>query len=453
MVIASNRGPVSFVSDEEGGLSTRRGAGGLVSGLAPLVASSGSTWIAAAMSDADRRGAAQGTIDVDGYGYRCLDLSPEVYRAAYDVVSNSTLWFLYHHLFDLPRRPRIDRRWREAWEAYRAYNRSFAEAIDEAAMDEDVALVQDYHLSLVGSELAKRRPSLKTVHFLHTPFCDPSWLRVLPADVVGELIEGLSGFAAVGFHTKRWERAFLACCEELSTKAPTTFVAPLGPDISDLAGVAASDACRDEGRQLDSLLEGRKMILRVDRIEPSKNVLRGFHAYDALLEARPDLRGAVTFVALLYPSREGLSDYLAYHAEVETLVQNLNDRWGSSDWTPVLLDDKDNFPRSVAALERYDALLVNPVRDGLNLVAKEGAVLNRNHGSLALSTEAGAWEELGAVAIGLNPFDVEGTANALARCMDMGDEERRARSGELAAAASARGPSDWLADQLAAVGG
>jgi trehalose 6-phosphate synthase len=192
--------------------------------------------------------------------------------------------------------------------------------------------------------------------------------------------------------------------------------------------------------------------VRVDRIELSKNLLRGFLAFDELLRARPDLVGRVVFAALVYPSREELPEYLSYRQEVESLARRLNEEWGRPDWTPVLLDTSDFFPRSVAALRRYDVLLVNPVRDGLNLVAKEGAVLNERDGVLALSREAGAWEELAGGALEVNPFDVTGTAAVLAQALDMPADERARRGQLLRDAATSSTPAGWLDSQLAAAG-
>jgi trehalose 6-phosphate synthase len=194
------------------------------------------------------------------------------------------------------------------------------------------------------------------------------------------------------------------------------------------------------------------LIVRVDRIELSKNLLRGFLAYDDLLRTHPEWRGRVLFSALIYPSREGLPEYLAYRQEVETLARHLNETWATADWTPVVVDTTDNFPKSVAALRRYDVLLVNPVRDGLNLVAKEGVLLNENDGVLALSREAGAWEELGETALEVNPFDVAGTADVLATALAMSRTERAEHAKALRAAATKRKPRDWLSDQLTAAG-
>jgi len=450
VVIVSNRGPLSFSHDSAGNLVAHRGAGGIVSSVAPLVRDTGTSWMAAAMSDADREAAAAGTVEAEGFRFRSLAVDPDAYRMAYDVVSNATLWFLHHGLWDLARRPRFDRRWREAWDAYRSVNHTFARAVIDEAPADAIVLVQDYHLALVGTWLAQERPDLRVVHFSHIPFCDPDAIRILPDDVAGELLAGMASHRSCGFHARRWAHNFEACCQELWGWTPATFVSSLAPDHDDIDAVAESAECVAQGELLDEALAGRRLILRVDRIELSKNLLRGFFAYEELLRTNPEWRGHVVFAAFVYPSREGLPEYLAYRQEVETLAARINNQWGVPGWTPVMLDMSDNFPRSVAALRRYDVLLVNPVRDGLNLVAKEGPLLNERRGVLALSREAGAWEELGGVALEVNPFDVAGTADVLAAGLAMEEPDRSAHAAELRKLAGARSPRDWFDDQLAA---
>ncbi len=448
MLVVSNRGPVSFSFGDDGGLVAKRGGGGLVSSLGPLVRDIGATWMAAASTDADVEAAEEGVIDAEGFRFRSLAVDPEAYQMAYDVVSNATLWFLHHGLFDLSRRPRLDRRWREAWDAYRDVNHTFARAVIDEAPEGAIVLVQDYHLALVGTWLAQERRDLRAVHFSHIPFCEPGALRVLPSDVAEELLVGMGSHASCGFHAKRWAANFEACCGEVLGFTPSTFVSPLSPHYDDIAAMAAEDACVREQRWIEEVRGDRKLIVRVDRIEPSKNLLRGFWAFDDLLQTRPEWRGGVVFVALVYPSREGLPEYLAYRQEVESVARVVNDRWATPGWTPIILDTSDNFPRSIASLVRYDVLLVNPVRDGLNLVAKEGPVLNTNDGVLALSREAGAWDELGGVALEVNPFDVSGTADVLAAALTMGADERKVHAKALAEAASARVPRHWFDDML-----
>ncbi len=457
VVVVSNRGPVAFRVDDDGELVARRGAGGLVSGIGPVVAAAGATWIAAALSDGDRRAAASGTVDAEGFRTRLLDIDRSDLRMSYDVVSNATLWFLHHGLWDLSRRPRFDDRWFEAWGAYRRFNRRMADAIVETAPAGAAVLVQDYHLSLVGAMVAPERPDLSLVHFSHTPFAPPDWLRVLPDEVGAELVGGLAANRACGFHTERWAASFRACCEWAGTTTPTTFVSPLPADVEGLRTVAAGAEVAGELAALDAALGDRLLVTRVDRIELSKNLLRGFAAFEQLLVEHPEWRGRVVLGAFVYPSREGLPEYLAYRQEVEATVRRLNERLGTPDWQPVLLDPSDSFPRSVAALRRADVLLVNPIRDGLNLVAKEGPAVNERGGAVVLSREAGVYDELVAAGVGdavlaVNPFDVCATATALHRALSMAPDERKGRHDRLVRAVTDRHASDWLADQLAAAG-
>ncbi|MCC5951778.1 MAG: trehalose-6-phosphate synthase [Acidimicrobiia bacterium] len=450
VVLVSNRGPISFSLDDAGRPEPRRGAGGLVSGLGPLVVDTPHAWIAAALGEGDRVAAADGMVEAEGFRVRTLAVDRSDFAAAYDVVCNATLWFVHHGLFEAARRPRLDRRWGQAWEAYRRVNRVFADAVAEDAPEGAVVLVQDYHLCLVASTLADLRPDLRCVHFSHTPFAGPDDFRALPDAAADELLAGMADHVACGFHSRRWAERFEASCAARGVTPPATFVSPLTSDPDDLTASAALDATAEAGRRLDEIVGDRRFLVRVDRIELSKNLLRGFWAFDELLEQHPEWRGNVVFGAFVYPSREGLVEYLAYRQEVETTVAELNERWGTDDWTPILSDMGDDYPRSVAALGRYDVLLVNPVRDGLNLVAKEGALLNQRDGAVVLSTEAGVYDELAATVEGVNPFDVSATAEAIDRALRMPADERRRRAAELRRLALGRTPGDWFDEQVQA---
>ncbi len=452
VVIASNRGPVSFRHRPDGELVARRGAGGLVSGLAPLVVGTGTTWVAAALSEADREAAAGGTIEAEGFRVRTLSIDPADQHDAYDLISNRTLWFLHHGLFAHAREPVFDAAWRRAWEGYRRYNRAFAEALADAAPEGAAVLVQDLHLALVAPALAELRPDLRAAHFSHTPFAPPGELAVLPDEHRRELLGAMAAFHACGFHTRRWADAYEGCCRADGIAAPPAFVSPLAPDPDDLAGTLGSAACRRAGDEIDRRLGDRRFVVRVDRIELSKNLLRGFQAFDELLERSPRWRGRVVFGAYVYPSREGLESYRRYRADVEDLVTSINDRWGDRGWQPVDYDPSDDYPRSVAALARADVLLVNPIRDGLNLVAMEGVLASRRHAALVLGTGAGAWDLLGDAALDVNPYDVTATAARLDQALSLDDAGRRRHHDALQALVAARTPADWLADQLAAAG-
>lgn len=450
VVIVSNRGPLSFKRGDDGVLVAARGAGGLVSSLGPAVAGTGATWISTAVSEADREAAGQGTVEAEGFRLRSLAVELDLYKMYYDVVANATLWFMHHNLFDLPRRPRIDRRWRQAWQAFSDVNSVFAEAVADEAGQGATVLVHDYHLPLVGGFLAELRPDLASVHFNHIPFCDPTALGAIPDDVALTLLRGLAGHTACGFQSRRWASSFEACCQARGVSAPTTFVAPAATSVDELTAVAASAACGEELARLDDQVGECSVIVRVDRIELSKNLLRGFLAFEELLRSDPSWCERVVFAAFVYPSRVELADYLAYRSEVEALVERINNTWATSTWTPVLLDTSDSFVRSVAALRRYDVLLVNPVRDGLNLVAKEGAMVNDRHGAVVLSREAGVWDQVGQACIGVNPFDIAGTADALATALALGDDQRAHQAARLRELATQDTPRDWLNHQLQA---
>jgi trehalose 6-phosphate synthase len=455
-IVVSNRGPLTFRAEAGGALVPVPAAGGLASSLHRILAGSGTTWASVTMGAADREAVAQGLMHEDGLDLLPVVIDDTTYRQAYDVVANTTLWYCHHHLFDLPHRPRFDRHWREAWDGYRAYNRAMADVVAARAGEGAAVFVQDYHFSLLGRMLAEARPDLRTVHFLHTPFAAPAMLAVLPDDVRAELLDGMAGYSTCGFHCHQWEACFLGCYAAAgrAADAPPTFVAPLGPDVDVLEEEAASPACVAAAASLRADVGGRRIIARTDRMEPSKNIVRGMLAFEELLTAYPEWRGRVVHVAFAYPSRQGLAEYLAYGAEVEHTAERINHAFGDGDgWTPIVLSVKDDWVRSLAALTVSDVLLVNPVRDGLNLVAKEGPLLNAVDGVLVLSHEAGAWEELaldGRGAVGVNPFDVAGTADALQAALSMDVPARTARAEALRTAVRGRTSDDWWADQLAA---
>ncbi len=449
MIIVSHRGPYRFTLQADGGFRAEPGAGGVASALAPLVLGTDDiTWVAAAMGDDDRAAVREGAAVAQGLDLQLLALDPELHRLHYDIISNATLWFLLHGLFDLPRRPRIDHRFQEAWDAYVSVNHVFAERVAESAKPDEIVLVQDYQLTLVPGMVLARRPDLRVVHFTHTPFCGPTSMRVLPDNVARALCDSMSQVRC-GFHTERWARTYEASATAtLGSDVPLApaFSAPLGIDREALDAVASSDAVRAEAAALDELVGDRTLILRSDRIDPSKNIVRGFHAYDTLLHDHPQWRGRVVFVAMLNASRQGLVEYLAYQQEVEEAAARVNERWATRDWQPIVLDTRDNYERSVAGLTRYDVLLINSLSDGLNLVAKEGPAVNQRNGTVCLSREAGAYDELHEAVTPVHPFDLQQTAAALHRALSASSEERAARATALRDVATARTSRDWLDD-------
>lgn len=451
VVIVSNRGPVSFeIRNNE--LVSSRGAGGLVSGLGPLVHGTDTTWIAAALSAGDRQAGESGTISAAGFQVRTLAIDKDTLDQAYNVVANETLWYLYHGLYNQPRTPVIDTDWYDAWSAYRRYNEIFAEAIAQDAPKNAIVLVQDHHLALVGPRIRDARPDISSVHFTHTPFANPDELRILPELARTELLLGYLGHDALGFHTSRWSDAFIANARETLGVRPTkTFVSPLGIDADEITAFAKSPAVEAEYSSLQDEVGDRLVIGRPERLELSKNLLRGFWAFDELLAARPDLHDKVVFVANFAPSRTAVRDYIDYRAEIETVIEEINARWGSDSWTPIIYRAESNYARAIAILRRYDVLLINPVRDGLNLVAKEGPIINERDGILLLSREAGAFDELAGIATEVHPYDITQTAQAMSDALDTPAQVRAETAAELRDVAASRGPKTWFEEQLAAV--
>ncbi|MEU2333445.1 trehalose-6-phosphate synthase [Streptomyces sp. NPDC013172] len=469
VLVASNRGPVSYEvhpDGKDGALRAKRGGGGLVSGLSAIGPDANAVWVCAALSDGDReavRRAGGGLLpeaDTGGQRVRMLDIEPGVFSDAYNGIANSVLWFVHHMLYQTPLEPVFDAEFRRQWDSYRAYNRAFAEALAEEAGDGAVVVIQDYHLALAPRMLRQLRPDLRIGHFSHTPWAPPDYFRLLPDDIAAELLSGILGADHAAFLTRRWADAFVACCHTVlgpgipSSSDTRIGVHGLGADADFLRKRAHE---RDVDERMAALREeigeGRKTIVRVDRTELSKNIVRGLLAYRQLLDDRPEWRERVVHVAFAYPSRQDLAVYRDYTAEVQRVADEINSAYGTAGWTPVVLHVKDDFARSLAAYRLADVALVNPIRDGMNLVAKEIPLVSDEGCALVLSREAGAYEELGEDAVVVNPYDIGGTAAALQEALTMRVEERAERCKRLAAAATALPPAAWFLEQLGALGG
>jgi trehalose 6-phosphate synthase len=473
VLLASNRGPVSFYSTSDGGLLPRRSGGGLAAGLSAGARGVGALWVCASLSEADRAAAGaapRGRLDeaghdTDGLAVRLLPIEPQVVSDAYNGVANSTLWFLHHLLFDTSTQPVFDASFRHRWAAYTTYNLAFAEALAEEAAAGAAVLVQDYHLALTPMLLRELRPDLRIGHFTHTPWAPPEYFAILPTDVAHAILHGMLAADSLGFLTARWADAFLGCCRTVlgarvdrsartvdhAGRRTTVHVHSLGVDADALRARAARPDVAGRRAAMLAELDGHRLIVRVDRTELSKNLVRGLLAYREVLRRCPAWRGRVVHVVFAYPSRQDLPEYREYTAAVQRLAAEITGEFATGDWQPVLLQVEDDYPRSLAAYRLADVLLVNPIRDGMNLVAKEGPILSERGCVLVLSTEAGAAAELGRDALLVNPYDVSATADALLAALEMPEAERFARCGRLATAAEALPPQAWLGAQIAAL--
>jgi trehalose 6-phosphate synthase len=435
LVLVSNRGPVGFRRGDEGELATVRGAGGLVTALRPLVDRGEVTWVASAMNDVERELAEAGaraerSASDTPFRLRLVAHDPEAYRHFYGVLANPVLWFVQHGLWSLKRDPDADLT--VPWQGYVAANRALAEAAVEELDSAPGAwlFVQDYHLYLVPPFVRAARPTAEIAQFVHIPWVEPDAWAVLPAEIARSVHEGLLACDSIGFHTEQWRSAFVACCEALLGRGAEaerrSHANPVAVDTHEFDALAAGDPVRE--RRSELLAERPEiLLLRADRTDPAKNAVRGFDAFGRLLEREPALHGRVVLVALLDPSRQEIPEYVDYRLATEQAAAAVNDRFGRRGWLPVRLDVRDDFPASVAAYTEYDVLLINPVMDGLNLVAKEAPLVNVRDGALVLSRQAGAYAELGDWAIGIDPLDVEDQADALGRAIALPREVRQAR--------------------------
>jgi trehalose 6-phosphate synthase len=451
LIVVSNRGPISYGS-EDGRRVARRGAGGLVTALAPLVSRHDVTWIASAISDEDAVVAASGAVEEtarDGASYRLrlVPHDPHAYALSYNVVANPTLWFVQHGLWELKDEPDADvlGPWEEG---YVPVNRAFAAAVvEELERDPGAAvLFHDYHLYLAPALVRERCPGAALAHFTHIPWVGPDAWSVLPDRVVRSIHEGLLATDVTGFHTERWRQAFLASCRALGLEPDEERVTahPISIDPGEFTGLAESDAV---GAREQALVARRpeRLIVRVDRTDPSKNVPRGFEAFRLLLERRPDLRGRVGMLALLDPSRLQIPEYGAERRRIEEAAAGVEAAFPGA----LTLRIADDFLDSVAAYKQFDVLLVNAVMDGLNLVAKEAPLVNRRNGVVALSVNAGAYEELEDWVTPVEPLDVAATADALETALALDEEERRGRRDAIEAQVRFNDLEHWIAAQLA----
>lgn len=464
LAVASNRGPVELRLDEDGRVVENRGGGGLIGVLGPALASRNGTWIAAALTEEDRRAARTREtgrvveLPEGAVRLRSLDLDRRDYDGYYRDISNGLLWFLHHHLLDPTREPVIDAGLRESWRAFRRINARFASACAEELSPSGRVLLQDYHLSLAPRQLRAVRPDVGIAHFTMIPWADPATFRALPPDLATELLDGMLGADLLAFLVPRWAAAFVATCEAAGypvDRDRTTVTDrdgrqvgircfPVGVDPDRLRQAAAGTTAAAHRRELRRRVGDRRLVVRVDRMEPSKNLLRGLDGFAELLDRDPARRERVVHYVLAYASRQDVPAYRAYDHEVRRRVQRINDRFGTPGWQPVVLETRNDFDRGLAALTLADVLVVNAIRDGMNLVAKEGPVVSRRDLALVLSTEVGAADELAGAAIMVHPFDVSALADGIAEGLDMPPAERAERLARLRKAAGGLPPRQWL---------
>jgi len=443
-IVASNRAP--FEPGPRGTL--RRGSGGLVTALLTVAQATSAAWVACARTPAERERASTGAVATVPGGEGSLEVhyanpDPDAYRRYYSVIANPLLWFLHHYLWGLVDEPVIDDAIWTAWDrGYVAVNRLTAEKVAEVARRlrrPPLVMTQDYQLYLAPREIRRMLPQATLQQFIHIPWPTPNYWKVLPGRMRDAILEGMLANDVVGFQTSLDVRNFLMSCEELLNlrvdhreravlyggRVVWARPYPISIDVPGMERFAASPGVAHE---LDELRTNRpqKLIVRVDRTDPAKNIVRGFLAYELLLRRHPELHRVVQFFAFLQPSRQDIAAYRDYLGAITRTAARINTRYGHRGWIPIRLELAENLRRAVAAYRDFDVLLVNPIYDGMNLVAKEAMMVNERSGALVLSENAGAHEELGEWAISINPFDVGATADALHAALHLPEATRRA---------------------------
>jgi trehalose 6-phosphate synthase len=457
LLIVANRLPL--VRDARG---WRPATGGLVTALTPVVARVGGTWVG---WDEDAEGVPPRVEGLD-CDLRAVALAPELVDGFYHGFTNRTLWPLFH---DLVVQPVIDRAW---WRSYETVTRRFADAVAaavEAAPVAPTVWIQDYHLLLLPRLLRERFPDLRIGVFLHTPFPAPELFARLPWREA--LLGGMLAADAVGFHTAQYRDNFLRTVQRVLPDAAVVAdevhapdghrtratVHPISIDAGAFRTLATEDATEVATAALRSHFGDRRVLLGIDRLDYTKGIRHRLQALELLLERRPDLRGRFVFVQVAVPSRDDVEEYRRLRTQVETEVGRINGRFTEPGQdVPVHYLHRNVDRTTLAAHYRIaDVMCVTPLKDGMNLVAKEFVTVQDATGGagvLLLSEFCGTAQEFGHDAVRCNPFDVEGLAALMESALELDAADRRGRIARMAATVRDHDVFRWVDEELAAIG-
>ena len=474
LILASNRGPVEHQITADGRTEARRGSGGVVTALNSLAQMVEFTWVASAIGEGDRKisetydgNRVRSPLPGHRISVRFVVTPRRVYHKYYNVFCNPLVWFLQHYMWNSPYNPNLDANVHDAWkEGYVEVNKAFAQVvIDEASefSTPPIVMIHDYHLYLAPEYIRASQPDSIINHFTHIPWPTPRyWQLLLPSYMIKSICKGLCASDIVGFQTWHDVRNFLDSCEEFIPDAQVDHrtreiqwdgrrirvrAYPISISVDEIRRIANSPRAMDYERKLRPMCN-EHTIVRVDRAEPSKNVVRGFKAFGLLLSRYPEFRGRVNFLAFLVPSRTHIRQYQRYMEEIKQTIQEINSTYGSEEWQPISTFIENNYTQAIAGMKLYDVMLVNSVIDGMNLVAKEGPVVNTRGGVLILSETTGAHEQLAPGALSVSPSDIEGTMQALHQALTMSSEERESRAATLANIIETEDITNWIYGQL-----
>ena len=443
IVIVSNRLPFTVVQEGEQ-VQFNESVGGLATGLRTLLTSAQSSlsgeselvwvgWPGSTIRDEIRDEVRSKALSE----FSCYPvfLSEQDLENFYQGFCNETIWPLFHYF---PTYARYDE---ACWEQYRKVNESFSVTLLEAIRPSDTIWIHDYHLMLLPHLLRKALPKIRMGFFLHIPFPQFEIFRLIPGKWRRGILEGLLGADVIGFHTHDYSEYFLRCVQRIlgyehhmgqlaiGGRLVKVGAFPMGIDFKKFYDAAQLPEVQKEKEELERRLGDSKVVLSVDRQDYSKGILHRLQGFEAMLESHPEWRGKVTLIMLVVPSRIGIADYEGMKKRIEELVGKINGRFGTISWTPIIYQYRSLPFQSLAAMYAMSHVaLVTPLRDGMNLVAKEYVATRRDKtGVLVLSEMAGASKEL-PEAIIINPNNREEIADALKTALEMPCEEQIRRN-------------------------
>ena len=475
LIVATNRGPIEYYITRQKTLKSRRGSGGVITALIDAGSQMEMSWVAMAMSEGDRLAIKEaqqqgGHLPAPAHGQkihlRYVAISKTAYRKHYEQISNQLLWFLQHYLYNPSEDSRAAKKMQDAWEnGYHVANQAIADAVVAEIEDQQtrpVVMLHDYHLYLAPRMIREQHPTIVMQQFIHIPWPDVRCWHFLPNNIAQDIYQGLAGNDIIGFQTPRDARNFLEGAGTILDGAEVDFeegavwwqghctqtrAYPISISVTAERKAVNSAAGKRAAEKIRPLL-GVQTIMRVDRIEPTKNIVRGFQAYAQLLDTHPELLSQVNFLAFLVPSRQSLPEYKRYTADLMKIIDDINQQYGTQDWQPITAFCENDRTRALAAMQYYDVLLVNPIIDGMNLVAKEGPAVNQKQGLLVLSRTVGAFQQLGKACIPTSPIDVEETAQALYTALTLPDDERRVKSAQARRIVERQDLTLWMSEQI-----
>jgi trehalose 6-phosphate synthase len=439
------------------GSAWRASAGGLVTALRPVVAQRRTTWVGWDGGSRDLPESLPGTEAL----LEPVSLSRDTARGYYDGFANATLWPLFHNLVGTPE---YDNQW---WACYRRANEAMAKATVEVtkAPDEDLVWVHDYHLMLVP-QMLREEGVIRSRFFLHIPWPAPELFSRLPWRA--ELLRGLLGAEVVSFHTERYRTNFARSCgrilaDEVTVRGKNVELAdgrvvrtaahPISIDVDEFTSDVRSPEVSRQLNQLSRQFDGKHVMLGVDRLDYTKGILERLLAFERLLERRADLRGKLALVQVAVPSRGAVQQYQQLREQVELTIGRINGRFTEPGQDVPVHYFHRGVPRAalLAYYQLADQMLVTPLEDGMNLVAKEYVVVTQagrhRDGALVLSEFTGAATEL-REAFMCNPFDIDGTSRVMERVLASSSADRSNRIKHMARRVRRADIHHWAAAEL-----